>query len=199
MQYFNKLPKIIQYDNKGVGRVFTNLVTRASIIPEFLKNPMIYYQYTMQEGDTPEIIAAKYYGDSYRYWIVLFANELLDPQWDWPMSNKVFEEYITTKYPNIQTTVEVHHREKILTQYDSGTNTETVNRVKISEFDYNQLVESNYYKTLPTGDVSVSITKREVTYYEYEMELNDAKKTINLLNNNYINQLETEFSELMAK
>lgn len=199
MQYFNKLPKIIQYDDKGVGRVFTNLLNRASIIPEFLKNPMVYYQYTMQEGDTPEIIAAKYYGDSYRYWIVLFANELLDPQWDWPMSNKVFEEYITTKYPNIQTTVEVHHREKILTQYDSGTNTETVNRVKISEFDYNQLVESNYYKTLPTGDVSVTVTKREVTYYEYEMELNDAKKTINLLNNNYVNQLETEFSELMTK
>lgn len=199
MQYFNKLPKIIQYDNKGVGRVFTNLLNRASLIPEFLKNPMVYYQYTMQEGDTPEIIAAKYYGDSYRYWIVLFANELLDPQWDWPMSNKVFEEYITTKYPNIQTTVEVHHREKILTQYDSGTNTETVNKVKVSEFDYNQLVESNYYKTLPTGDVSVTVTKREVTYYEYEMELNDAKKTINLLNNNYVNQLETEFSELMTK
>jgi hypothetical protein len=199
MQYFNKLPKIVEYDAKGIGRVFTNLITRASVIPEFLKNPMVYYQYTMQEGDTPEIIAAKYYGDSYRYWIVLFANELLDPQWDWPMSNKVFEEYITTKYPNIQTTVEVHHREKILTQYDSGTNTETVNRVKISEFDYNQLVESNYYKTLPTGDVSVAVTKREVTYYEYEMELNDAKKTINLLNNNYVNQLETQFSELMSK
>jgi hypothetical protein len=199
MQYFDKLPKIVQYDNKGIGRVFTNLLNRASIIPEFLKNTMIYYQYTMQEGDTPEIIAAKYYGDSYRYWIVLFANELLDPQWDWPMSNKVFEEYIITKYPNIQTTVEVHHREKILTQYDSGTNTETVNRVKISEFDYNQLVDSNYYKTLPTGDVSVSITKREVTYYEYEMELNDAKKTINLLNNNYVNQLEVAFSELMSK
>ena len=153
----------------------------------------------MQEGDTPEIIAAKYYGDSYRYWIVLFANELLDPQWNWPLSNKVFEEYVTKKYPNIQTTVEIHHREKILTQYDSGTNTETVNRVKISEFDYNQLVESNYYKSLPTGDVSVAVTKREVTYYEYEMELNDAKKTINLLNNRYVDQIETAFTELMSK
>jgi hypothetical protein len=199
MQYFNTLNKIVQYDNQGVGRVFTNLLNRVSIISELLKNPLIYYEYTMQEGDTPEIIAAKYYGDSYRYWIVLFANELLDPQWNWPLSNRVFEEYVTAKYPNIQTTVEIHHREKILTQYDSGTNTETVNRVKISEFDYNQLVESNYYKSLPTGDVSVKITKREVTYYEYEMELNDAKKTINLLNNRYVDQIETAFTELMAK
>jgi hypothetical protein len=199
MQYFNELPKIIEYDAKGVGRVFTNLLNRVSIIPELLKNPLVYYQYTIQEGDTPEIIAAKYYGDSYRYWIVLFANELLDPQWNWPLSNRVFEEYVTAKYPDIQTTVEVHHREKILTQYDSGTNTETVNKVKISEFDYNQLVETNYYKSLPTGDVSVAVTKREVTYYEYEMELNDAKKTINLLNNRYVNQVETAFTELMSK
>ena len=199
MQYFNQLPKIIEYDTNGVGRVFTNLLNRVSIIPELLKNPLVYYQYTTQDGDTPEIIAAKYYGDSYRYWIVLFANELLDPQWNWPLSNKVFEEYVTKKYPDIQTTVEVHHREKILTQYDSGTNTETVNRVKISEFDYNQLVESNYYKSLPTGDVSVEITKREVTYYEHEMELNDAKKTINLLNSRYVDQIETSFTELMSK
>ena len=199
MQYFNQLPKIIEYDTNGVGRVFTNLLNRVSIIPELLKNPLVYYQYTTQDGDTPEIIAAKYYGDSYRYWIVLFANELLDPQWNWPLSNKVFEEYVTKKYPNIQTTVEIHHREKILTQYDSGTNTETVNRVKISEFDYNQLVESNYYKSLPTGDVLVEVTKREVTYYEYEMELNDAKKTINLLNSRYVDQIETAFTELMSK
>jgi hypothetical protein len=174
MQYFNKLPKIVEYDAKGIGRVFTNLITRASVIPEFLKNPMVYYQYTMQEGDTPEIIAAKYYGDSYRYWIVLFANELLDPQWDWPMSNKVFEEYITTKYPNIQTTVEVHHREKILTQYDSGTNTETVNRVKISEFDYNQLVESNYYKTLPYSELEPALVQYDHQFPWYKNQFSSA-------------------------
>ena len=76
MQYFDTLPKIIQTDNVGVSRVFTNLMARASIIPDVLKNPLVYYQYDIQEGDTPEIIAHKYYGESYRYWIVLFANEI---------------------------------------------------------------------------------------------------------------------------
>ncbi len=76
MQYFDTLPKIIQTDNVGISRVFTNLLARASIIPDVLKNPLVYYSYDIQEGDTPETIAYKYYGDSYRYWIVLFANEL---------------------------------------------------------------------------------------------------------------------------
>lgn len=199
MQYFDSLPKILQADGQGVSRVFTNIMTRVSIIPEILKNPLVYYKYTIQEGDTPEIIASKYYGDSYRYWIVLLANELLDPQWDWPMSGRVFDEYINTKYPDIQPTVDVHHYEKILTQYDSGTDTETINRVAIAEEEYNLLVETTYDKTLPTGIVSVTITKRAVTYYEYESELNDSKKIINLLNNSYVNQVELEFSELMAK
>jgi hypothetical protein len=199
MQYFDTLPKILQADGQGVSRVFTNIMTRVSVIPEILKNPMVYYQYTIQEGDTPEIIANKYYGDSYRYWLVLFANELLDPQWDWPMTGKVFDDYINTKYPDIQPTVDVHHHEKILTQYDSGTDTQTINRVTISEEEYNLLVETTYNKTLPTGIVSVDINKRAVTYYDYESELNDSKKIINLLNNSYVNQVELEFSELMSK
>jgi hypothetical protein len=69
----------------------------------------LYYTYDIQEGDTPEIIAHKYYGDSYRYWIVLFANELLDPQWDWPMTYKMFEQYLADKYPstNIYSEIEI--------------------------------------------------------------------------------------------
>jgi hypothetical protein len=60
MQYFDTLPKIIQTDNVGISRVFTNLLARASIIPDVLKNPLVYYSYDIQEGDTPETIAYKY-------------------------------------------------------------------------------------------------------------------------------------------
>ena len=64
MQYFNTLPKVI-YTTNGVSNIYTNLMSRVSVVPSFLKNPAIYYQYDIQETDTPEIIAAKYYGDSY--------------------------------------------------------------------------------------------------------------------------------------
>jgi hypothetical protein len=197
MQYFDTLPKIIQSDNVGISRIFTNLMSRVSIIPEILKNPMVYYNYSIQDSDTPEIVAHKYYGDSYRYWAVLFANKMLDPQWDWPMSGKVFDDYIDSKYGQNEAQSTVHHYEKILTQFDYGTNTETVNKVQIDLFTYNNLVEQKVLLTLPTGIVSVDITKKAVTLYEYEQDLNESKRNINILNAAYINELEKQFEELM--
>jgi hypothetical protein len=199
MQYFDTLPKIIEYDNKGTGRVFTNLLARASIIPELLKNPTMYYSYDIQEGDTPEIVAHKYYGDSYRYWMVLLANEILDPQWGWPMSSNVFNNYLISKYGstfNTQSTV--HHYEKTLTQFDSGTNTTTTNTVEIDLNTYNTTLETTKSYTLPTGDVTVTISKSAISYYDYELNLNESKRNIQLLNSNYVNQLETELKNLMS-
>ena len=197
MQYFNTLPKII-YTQNGVSRLFTNIIARASVIPNFLKSPLIYYKYDIQEGDTPEIIAHKYYGDSYRYWIVLFANELLDPQWNWPMSTKVFEKYMSDKYPNTNTNSVVHHYEKIVTQYDEDTAVTTTNVIQVDFDTYTNLIEENKYLSLPTGNVTVGITKNIVSVYDHEVNLNEAKRNINILNSIYVEQFEEQFKKLMA-
>lgn len=198
MQYFDTLPKIIQTDNVGVSRVFTNLMARASIIPDVLRNPLVYYQYDIQEGDTPEIIAYKYYGDSYRYWIVLFANELLDPQWSWPMTRTVFDAYMEEKYPSGNTTTTAHSYEKKLTQTDNTTNTITINTIDINEEEYNSTVENTSTYSIGNSSVTVAITKRIVTIYDYEYELNESKRKINILNSVYVNQMESQFKALMS-
>jgi hypothetical protein len=198
MQYFDTLPKIVQTDNVGVSRVFTNLMARASIIPDVLKNPLVYYQYDIQDGDTPETIAYKYYGDSYRYWIVLFANELLDPQWSWPMTSTVFQSYIDAKYPSGNTTTTVHSYEKKLTQTDNTTNTITINTIDIDEDEYNSIVENTSTYSIGDSTVTVETTKRIVTIYDYEYELNESKRKINILNSVYIDQMETQFKALMS-
>jgi hypothetical protein len=198
MQYFDSLPKIIYTNDSGIPRVATNIMARASILPSILKNPLVYYQYDLQEDDTPEIVAHKYYGSSYRYWIVLFANQLLDPQWDWPLSSKVFYRYIQSKYPNIETTSEIHHYEKIVTQFDINTQTTTVEIIKIDASNYITLLETNKTVTLPSGTVTISVTKRPVSIYDYELSLNESKRTISILNKQYVDQLETEFKNLMA-
>ena len=43
MQYFDTLPKIVSTDSTGNSKVMTNLLARSSIIPEILKNPLVYY------------------------------------------------------------------------------------------------------------------------------------------------------------
>jgi hypothetical protein len=199
MQYFDTLPKIIQTDNVGVSRVFTNLLARASIIPDVLKNPLVYYSYDIQDGDTPEIVAYKYYGDSYRYWIVLFANELLDPQWSWPMDSNLFESYMDAKYPSGNTTTTVHSYEKKLTQTDNSTNTITINTIDVTEAEYNSIVQNTRTYTIGNSSVTVETTKRIVSVYDYEYELNESKRKINILNSVYVDQMEQQFKSLMSQ
>ena len=199
MQYFDTLPKVIYTDAVGISKIVTNIMSRVSIIPQLLKNPLNYYQYDIQEGDTPEIVAHKYYGDSYRYWIVMISNELIDPQWDWPMNNTVFSKYLENKYPNIQTSSTIHHYEKIITQYDIDSMTTTINKIQITEDVYNGLptTQTTTY-TLPAGNVVITVETNAVSIYDYELELNEDKRSIKLLNSIYVNQIETEYQKLMS-
>lgn len=199
MQYFDSLPKMIYSDAGGNSKIMTNIMARVSIIPQILNNPAIYYEYDIQDGDTPEIIAHKYYGDSYRYWLVLFANQLMDPQWDWPLSGNELSAYLIKKYgESYNTYSEIHHYEKTLTQFDYGTNTTTTNKVTVDEDTYNAIVEQTNVFSLPTGDVSITVSKSAVSVYDYELALNEEKRNIKILNAAYVNQVEEEFKKLMV-
>jgi hypothetical protein len=197
MQYFATLPKILKTDATGQSILMTNLVSRLSVVPSLLNNAALFYQYDIQDTDTPESIAYKYYGESYRYWIVLFANQIIDPQWNWPMNNVVFAEYLANKYPDVDVYTVTHHYEKIITQFDAGTNTTTVDKVEISLDDYNNLYPSTNSYSLPTGQATVIISKSAVSIYDYELGLNEANRTIRILNNTFVGEIEKEFKSLM--
>lgn len=200
MKYFNTLPRILTSDNNSNGILLTNIMARASLIPEALKNPVLYYTYDIQEGDTPEIIAHKYYDDPYRYWIVLFTNQITDPQWDWPMSSSVFEKYVIKKYTGTGINVysDVYNFEKIITQTDLATKTITKNSVTIGLDQFLAEVPGTSTYTLPTGDVTVTTSIRGVSYYTYEEELNESKRNIKLLNKSYVDEFESELKRLMS-
>jgi len=206
MQYFDTLPKVVYRSVQGTSSLYTNLMARASIITSVLKNPMVYYKYDLQEGDTPEIVAYKYYGDSYRYWVVLFANQIMDPQWEWPLSYAAFNSYINDKYGYNQSTgmwsvfdpyATTYQFQKIITQYDAESQITTVNTVVIDELTYNNLSETTHSYNLRTGTVTITVTKKALSYYEWELETNESKRTINLLNERYVVELEKEFKNLM--
>jgi hypothetical protein len=205
MQYFDTLPKIIHTNNNGIYTIMTNLMARVSILPEILKNPMVYYKYDVQDGDTPEIVAHKYYDDPYRYWIVLFANKMLDPQWDWPLNSLQFNEYVNDKYGN--TLSNLHHYEKVITKTTRGTDEDqtVTESFTISGEEFVSLLYSHPFgidpvRTFPlsTGVVDITIQPTPVTNYDYELNLNESKRNINILNSKYVDQLETEFQDLMS-
>jgi hypothetical protein len=212
MKYFSTLPKILTTDYNGSGLTVTNIIARAELRESLLKNPLLFYSYDIQEGDTPEIIAEKYYGDPYRYWIVLFSSQLLDPQWDWPMNSRVFDKYIVNKYSgeeyansNVSSVVlsyatgTVKEYRKTITTTDENTGTQTSKTIVIDENTFNDTSESTITQTSDAGyTVTQSVSLEPISIYTYESELNDSRRTINLINSIYVNQIENQFKTLMG-
>ena len=76
MRYFDKFPKLI-YTKQGVSNLVTDLLTRVAVIKGSYDETSLFYEYSVQEGDTPEIIAKKYYGDAELHWVVLIFNDII--------------------------------------------------------------------------------------------------------------------------
>jgi hypothetical protein len=209
MFYFNSFPKIITTDYNGNGILLTNIIKRVNIIPGLLKNPLLLYSYDLRDGDTPDIVANKYYGDSYRYWLALFANNIINPQWQWPMSSNVFDLYIQDKYAeeaaaaNVSSVLQytqgtVYQYTKTIKTVDSVTLSSTSTTIVIDEPTYNSTNVGITSSIFSNGaEVTQTITKNSVSIYDYELEQNESNRSINLLNSIYTSQIESQFASLM--
>jgi hypothetical protein len=101
-QYFSKFPKMM-YDVTGSGNsvVVTDILHRAKFREVVKNNALIYYPYTVKDGETPEIVAHKLYDSAFFYWIVLFSNDIYFLWRDWPLSYEAFEAYLKKKYGSV--------------------------------------------------------------------------------------------------
>ena len=207
MLYFNTLPKIRTTDTKGNGITLTNIMARAEILQQLLSNPLMFYTYDVQEGDTPDIVATKYYGDPYRFWMVLFSNQILDPQWGWPLSSQQFTAYLNDKYTEAAnghpvlsyTQGTIYEYRKTVTTTDNITLQSTSQTYIIDQSDYLVLNTGSTQFTFPDGTTAVrTVTGQAVSIYQYEYEQNEAKRNIKLINSIYAPQFESQFKSLMG-
>jgi len=151
-KFFDQFPKRPydinreQYTNYVLA---TDILFRLGIIKETLENTTSYYEYTITEFDKPEILAEKLYGNPEAAWIILLANDMLDPQYDWPLDYRSFNNYLIAKYgsiANAQSTI--HHYEKVITRKDIDTDAEITNRYII---DYNTKTDNFITLTESSG------------------------------------------------
>jgi len=91
--YFSKFPNI-QYQNVLVK----DITRKTKFVEKYLSDPKVFLPYTVQEGERPEDIAYYYYGSVDATWLVLLANNIVDPYFDWYMDEEQFNKYLIEKY-----------------------------------------------------------------------------------------------------
>lgn len=159
MAFFAALPNILyDIENGKISnyQIVKNILFRVNILKDVLSNISAYYYYTITDEDKPEILAEKVYGDPTAYWIILYANDIYDPQYDWPLDYKSFQNYIVNKYGSIANSkTSIHHYEKVVMREDSLSGEITESRFWI---DYNTKTNAEFELASVSGDFTVGNT-----------------------------------------
>lgn len=208
-KYFNYYPSVLyNFDNSiNTYDVVTNIMSKVSLEEDFKNNSIIYYEYAVTDGETPEALANKIYGSSERHWIILSLNNIINPLLDWPIEQRSLNNYIDIKYRDAEyanssvtnsgitwSKSNTHSYYKIETQLNKNLNQNFINKIEIDANTFaNVIISTNDY-TLDSNDVvTITISKESMSYYDYEIEQNEKKRIIKLLKPEFISAVEEEF------
>ena len=96
-QIFKNFPNIHYTLNTGKIVTIKDFFRKAKVETSALDSVIEYQYYEILEGERPDIVAAKLYGDSDLHWTFFLVNDF-DNYYDWFMDFEVFENYIAEKY-----------------------------------------------------------------------------------------------------
>lgn len=113
----------------------TNILFRVGIIKDVMETNIDSYQfYSIRDGDRPETLAERIYGDPESHWIILYANNIYDPYYDWPLDGRTFEKYIVKKYGSLEwAKTNYHHYEKVITRENPSAQVVNTTRFVVNE------------------------------------------------------------------
>jgi hypothetical protein len=210
-KYFSKFPKVY-YNLNGNQNVdvVTNILSRFKMSNHLKQYSAAYYNYNIIDGETPEIISAKVYNEPERHWVILFMNDIVDPQWDWPLTFDVLNTYIENKYsaPEYADTANTsnsgiewakdHTKSYYKVETIQTSNGSTEEKIELALPEYNNVVTGSVSYTLSDNNViDVVTTKETKNYYDYELDLNESKRIIKILKSEFVDALEQELKRVL--
>jgi len=143
-------------------------------------------------------------------------NDIVDPQYDWPLSYPNFIKYVNNKYSangasnttvqsgltwsqsenNVHSYYKVITKKFVLTTVDNKTINE---KIQVTANAYANVIVSSTNYTLDNGkQINETISKEKLTYYEYEEQENENKRTIKILKSEFAMPVMEEFKRIIS-
>ena len=186
--YVSRLPDAKISDYNRVKNFFRRVTLREDIY----QNLTFFTKYSIEGDDRPDNVANKVYEDSSLDWLILLANNITHIPTEWPMPQNDFDRFLLEKYDNYDTLYNgVHHHETIEVK-DSNDITIVRPGLEVSS-DFTQTYYDYYDKEMKTES---NIT-RPVTNYEYEEKLENKKRQIFILEQEYLTVILDDIEDIM--
>ena len=187
--YFSIVPNI-SYDEKPISYPFSesdfvtakNFFRRYKVKDEVFSNAVLFQKYAIEDGERPDALAEKAYGDPFYDWVILLVNNMVNVQYDWPMTNYEIYKVLESEYDDPYT--EIHH-------YETD---------EIGPYKAGQRVDETFYNGTHKLNIDgVIITKngneicRPVPVTEWFYAENEKKREIYLLKPAYLQSFVEDF------
>lgn len=189
--YFRNLPTI-QYisplkDSSSVNDsiLAKNLFRRIKISDSALGSPYIFNKYIIEEGDRPDTVAYKYYGNTDYDWLVVLSANIINQRTEWPLTSDELYEFASKKYGNDLTAIRYYQTREV------------------KDSDGRMILPAGYIVnkefTIPNPDNPTSTLNpvQGITNWEYETEQNEKKKEINLVKPAFATKIKQELQDVM--
>ena len=191
--YFRKLPDLDYpslvndrnsvYDYQIVKNIFKRAVLRDDIFDEVTA----FTKYSVQGDERPDQVAYRFYKDSGLDWVVLTTNNIIHVRDEWPMGNQDFLTYLNDKY-TAQELSNVHHYETEIIRDSKG---------RLIQPEGLTVPAGHSVSFLDNGVLRTESKVKLFTFLQNEIDLNDAKREINILKERYLALFLEDFGNVM--
>ena len=188
---FFKIVPNISYDEKPISYPFSesdfvvakNFFRRYKINEDVFQYAVFFKKYTIVDGERPETLAEKAYGDQFLDWVILLTNNMVNAQYDWPRSNYEMYRIVEEEFDDPYSEINHYEIKETIGQYQAG--------LHVDETFYNGTHKVNVNGTVTTkngNEIASPVTVAE--YYQAE---NEKKREIYLLKPRYLDSFVDDF------
>ena len=195
--YFSEVPNfeyVSRLPDAKISDYITvkNFFKRGFLREDIFQNLAFFTKYSITGNDRPDNVAFEIYQDSTLDWLVLMANNIVNIQNEWPISNTDFDELMLDKYGSYDTLFNgIHHYETI--EVKDARDVKIVNAGLKVESDY-----SITFYDERAGQMKTERPTIPVTNYQYEQKVNEDKRNIYLLQPRYLQVVRDDLEDIMT-
>ena len=144
MAYFERFP-LYEYDlqDNQNRTLITDILRRVNLKSNVAANTLIFDEYNVKDGEQPDIVADKYYGDPELHWVIVTINNITS-RYDWPLDQVALSNFVSDKYSNPDG---IHHYEINATSGDTTkkliVSSDTAGALPITNYEHEQTENDN--------------------------------------------------------
>lgn len=190
--FFNIVPDI-EYDEKPISYPFSesdfvvakNFFRRYKINDDVFQFAVFFKKYTIKDGERPETLAEKIYGNQFYDWVILLTNNMVNAQYDWPRTNYEIYKIVEEEFDDPYSEISHYEIKETIGHYQAGLH------VDKTFYDSTHKLNINGSVQIKNGNEIAS----PITVAEYYQEENEKKREIYLLKSRYLESFVKDFKK----